>query len=1017
MQRGERRRRRQSDYDLNRGLSVFIGDITATDDSSIDNADSGSAGTQATDFHLSDGELEQQPRTKRRRREDRHREMPATEDQMVQCDEEIHRMSYGAATQNVSASNNLTSWKRQNATNECPSRMGSYAENTAAAVVVESMYCDSEAERESELHSEDSNVAQEPLKTIEARRLCRILDIIERGKLPRRYAERLMNTRVINSRYSYKALIGHLKTRSGILTFEKIMCRHEHAAISPRSASCPVPYCNEKPNRGHLFHYRLVSDQISALCRETVSFKQLFEGCMRANRAVSESIPTTFFDYFDGDLFRRLYGEQLRVWDEREELYVFITLSTDGFEVFKGRRKTRTAWPIVFSVLNFDFDHRYRASNSIISAFLPGTHEPEFFDSFISEVIEDLKSLESGVQVQCADGRLRNVKVFVVFCTADWPASSKLLGFVPHNGLTSCRRCHKRGEYVPELGSVYFLPSGGANLRNGVISGKTANLTIWKELECPEPRTDIETRQVWPKIAKIKKQKNRGWKQALKSISQETGIKRKPVVSELSIDMVESVPYDPMHLVLSGWVGLLIRLTFSLHPRSSSSNSPQYVDVQMMHHMNKHLEKGSVGLPEKWGRPPLSLEFFSNFKVEDLKCFALYFAPVLLSHDNINHGISRIWVITSEIVAIVFDPTPSREEANRLESLTLQAHAMLCKLFWHDTRSSFCLPPNTHALLHLGEIMRQCGPLTNISQFTVERFVGEIGPSAKSRVKPETNMFNKTNNLFCLRLLNGGVGMIDLCENLCSDDSVRNQQSQSSSPNVFGNVRFFGLSTLLKDRRRIQKAEACARSYFGEQYLVLDVISVTSFEKCFINSHLTVETEKALKRRLRTTEGARQKCWIAAQFEVNEAKRSDEMNDSDLDDSGSYHDGTPFLPHSRQTKTNAIEVYYGRVHDIWKTSVSYKDVESNEQHQIILPMVEIDWMYGLARDKRSGTIYTNLRRGKHSRSIKNIYRTTEITACIDRLIAYFDYSDCRFFLDTKVRQLDVLKSYTLKGMA
>ena len=41
----------------------------------------------------------------------------------------------------------------------------------------------------------------------------------------------------------------------------------------------------------------------------------------------------------------------------------------------------------------------------------------------------------------------------------------------------------------------------------------------------------------------------------------------------------------------------------------------------------------------------------------------------------------------------------------------------------------------------------------------MKRLVGEVGNFISSMVRPEANLFHKTQKLFCLRSLNGGVGV------------------------------------------------------------------------------------------------------------------------------------------------------------------------------------------------------------------------------------------------------------------
>lgn len=172
------------------------------------------------------------------------------------------------------------------------------------------------------------------------------------------------------------------------------------------------------------------------------------KGCHKAQKAMLDP-PTPFLlDYYDGSSFLRRFGSLIRWWKAPEQIVVFTTMSTDGFEVFEGRTQTRTASPITFMILNLPFCERYRAVNAIVLSFIPGTHDPHCFDSFLRPVVTDLKRLENEIPTICFDGQIRIVKVFVMYFTSDWPAASKVGGFLSHNAITFCRRCHKKCVYL-----------------------------------------------------------------------------------------------------------------------------------------------------------------------------------------------------------------------------------------------------------------------------------------------------------------------------------------------------------------------------------------------------------------------------------------------------------------------------------------------------------------------------------------------------------------------------------------
>lgn len=168
--------------------------------------------------------------------------------------------------------------------------------------------------------------------------------------------------------------------------------------------------------------------------------------------------------HYDGDLFRRNHGDRLRLMDLSSEFLVFLACSSDGFEEFACRTGSRSTWPTLFVIINYELQYRFQASNAILCSFIPGTHGPTEFHNFTRPILQDLKHLQIGIEVMCADMKQRKLKAYVQFAAFDFPAASKSLGFLGHNAMYFCHRCHKMLEHVPEAGRRYVVPSGSTEL-------------------------------------------------------------------------------------------------------------------------------------------------------------------------------------------------------------------------------------------------------------------------------------------------------------------------------------------------------------------------------------------------------------------------------------------------------------------------------------------------------------------------------------------------------------------------
>ena len=102
---------------------------------------------------------------------------------------------------------------------------------------------------------------------------------------------------------------------------------------------------------------------------------------------------------------------------------------------------------------------------------------------------------------------------------------------------------------------------------------------------------------------------------------------------------------------------------------------------------------------------------------EDFKNFASFYRLVLFSGSGADRCVSRIWRLTLDIMCIASGPTPNIDEDEEHESLVQMMHAAFAQIFHIDASHGLRFTPNTHALFHLHDAHRECGPLPNKTQF------------------------------------------------------------------------------------------------------------------------------------------------------------------------------------------------------------------------------------------------------------------------------------------------------------
>ena len=297
----------------------------------------------------------------------------------------------------------------------------------------------------SENESEYSDVdleADEGVVEMEASRLKEVISVAKEGSMSIRCIEKLLKARPLCCKCSYQSIRLWMKKSSNVTKRSAPMCPLGHMIMESGDDKCKVSGCGMSPSssRSH-WHLSLVS-QLQALVGKAESYDQIRRGQSRAVASLRQAETEAFSDYYDGSLFQSMHGPSLRQLHESGEVAVFLRMATDGFKLFQNRRKQRSAWPVAFTILNYDHKARFRSSNCLITSFVPGSHDSDHFDSFLRPAVDDLLRLERGVMAAYADGQTRKLRAHVVFFTGDMPAVAKVMGCAGRNATSPCRFCH-----------------------------------------------------------------------------------------------------------------------------------------------------------------------------------------------------------------------------------------------------------------------------------------------------------------------------------------------------------------------------------------------------------------------------------------------------------------------------------------------------------------------------------------------------------------------------------------------
>lgn len=196
------------------------------------------------------------------------------------------------------------------------------------------------------------------------------------------------------------------------------------------------------------------------------------------------------------------------------------------------------------------------------------------------------------------------------------------------------------------------------------------------------------------------------------------------------------MPYGPMHQCVLGFVNHVLHLSLGLQKPFVSATEPFVMDTANKDKINDLINASRHFIPSSWGSYPLPLSDIAKFKVEDFKNFGFYYGAVIFRPPLVIRNLNLLWKKLQIVLEIVFDPSPTRQDVEELQNSAAMVHALFCRIFLVADIYLRCIKPTVHVLLYLSEMVQDCGPLTLVSQFSMERVVGESGARVHNRYRP-----------------------------------------------------------------------------------------------------------------------------------------------------------------------------------------------------------------------------------------------------------------------------------------
>ena len=423
-------------------------------------------------------------------------------------------------------------------------------------------------------------------------------------------------------------------------------------------------------------------------------------------------------DFFSGDLYNNFHIGQLELFGDTHD--IALHLSLDGVQL--TNMKHYEVIPIIFINLNLPPEERYLARNILASAIIPGPKKPKEIDTFLHPVVEELLSLDHGVEA--FDGSTRatfQLRAWVTIVTGDGPAVADAMGMkAPGNAFRPCRTCMIKGERQSGRNKTYYVPHTVYGLQNLPV------------------RTNLRRT-----IGLVEAAQSREYQQRL-------GINRSSILLRLrSLHFPRSFPADIMHCVLQNITPTLYKLWNGTKlsaddlKKRGMDREPYHLDAQVLEGISCSLAAARTDIPTSLGHAPRRItNHYNGFKAAEWDAWLRLFGVPLLDQHLDDEFVANFRKL-GKFYDLATRHSLLDTDIRHISELSIEFVRTYEQLYYRKEpdRLPVCTV-NIHYLLHFADYIRDCGPARYWWQFPMERYCGIIKPKASSKSQLSTSLAN-----------------------------------------------------------------------------------------------------------------------------------------------------------------------------------------------------------------------------------------------------------------------------------
>ena len=223
-----------------------------------------------------------------------------------------------------------------------------------------------------------------------------------------------------------------------------------------------------------------------------------------------------------------------------------------------------------------------------------------------------------------------------------------------------------------------------------------------------------------------------------------------------------------------------------------------------------------------------------------------------------------------EICSVLSRAMLSSTLVQRLRRLTVRFYKHFEKEYFRFRRDRLSLMKYSfHLLLHLSECVQDCGPLCNVDQFKMERYVGYLRTLLQSKFRPVRNLTRNLLTLESLKIIERLSGANDQ-----ETDSLRTGRGFRLDPSIYPRYKSYSLHTPGGRRTLTQTERQLLRNLLRKEGCQEDILRIVDVGyACRVYARLLIEREDervtigARDFLKNNSEDSRWNCFVKAYFE------------------------------------------------------------------------------------------------------------------------------------------------------